>query len=124
MEGSKAPTSLEIATLSATIKHLDALYRNFYVTPPVDRRPNIAAMMSRTAKDPSSKESIAARLTPREKAVGWLLVQGRSPKAVSEALDISRATVYKHIEHMHSKLGASNQTEPIHILPEVFLGND
>lgn len=124
MEGSMAPTSLELATLSATIKHLDALYRNFYVTPPVDRRQGIAAMMSGPRKDTASNEPIAARLTPREKAVGWLLVQGRSPKAVSEALDISRATVYKHIEHMHRKLGTSNQTELIHILSEVFLGND
>ncbi|MGN0071503.1 MAG: response regulator transcription factor [Atopobiaceae bacterium] len=125
-EDMPAPTATELATLSATIRHLDALYRNFYVTPPAERKQGIAALLSGdargVAKDDS--QSLAACLTPREKAVGWLLVQGKSPKAAADALGISRATVYKHIEHMHRKLGASNQPELIHVLTQIFTGTD
>ena len=50
-------------------------------------------------------------LTPREREVLALLVEGKTNKEISEELIISQATVRLHVSNILSKLGASNRTE-------------
>ena len=58
-------------------------------------------------------ESAAARrlgLTPREREVLRLLVEGRSDRAIADALSISSRTVGAHVTHLLAKLGVESRT--------------
>jgi NarL family two-component system response regulator LiaR len=50
-------------------------------------------------------------LTPREREVLALLVQGKTNDGIAAALNISPATVRLHVSHILSKLEAQNRTE-------------
>ncbi len=50
-----------------------------------------------------------AGLTPREVEVLQLLSRGLSNKEIATHLVISRKTAGSHIEHIYSKIGASNR---------------
>jgi two-component system, NarL family, response regulator LiaR len=50
-------------------------------------------------------------LTPREREVLALLVQGKTNDAIARDLSISAATVRLHVSHILSKLEAQNRTE-------------
>jgi NarL family two-component system response regulator LiaR len=52
-----------------------------------------------------------SNLTPREREVLALLVEGKTNKEIAEELTISQATVRLHVSNILSKLGASNRTE-------------
>ncbi|MCH4083962.1 MAG: helix-turn-helix transcriptional regulator [Olsenella sp.] len=95
---------------------------------PASRAPRLADLVTGagtaagagTRREGGTPADDAARLTPREKAVGYELVQGHSPKQAAQVLGVSRATVYKHMEHMHHKLGVNNQTALIQRLNQMF----
>jgi len=50
-------------------------------------------------------------LTPREREILGLVVQGLTNKQIGEVLSLSAATVRAHIEHIIAKLGVSNRTQ-------------
>jgi NarL family two-component system response regulator LiaR len=50
-------------------------------------------------------------LTPREREVLALLVQGKTNNAIAQELMVSAATVRLHVSHILSKLEAQNRTE-------------
>ena len=52
-------------------------------------------------------------LTPREKEVLILLVEGMNNSAIAERLFISRSTAKAHVSNILSKLGVSNRAEAI-----------
>lgn len=54
-------------------------------------------------------------LTPRERDVLALVAEGRSNKAIAEALGISDQTVKFHVASITSKLGAANRTEAVRL---------
>ena len=49
-------------------------------------------------------------LTPREREVLDWLARGKSNAQIAEILEISSATVSKHLEHIYPKLGVENRT--------------
>jgi DNA-binding NarL/FixJ family response regulator len=63
-----------------------------------------------SASTPSG-DSIAKRMTAREREVLELLKDGRSNRAIAEALGIDEATVKAHLGRMLRKTGAHNRVE-------------
>jgi len=55
--------------------------------------------------------ALAAHLTPREKEVVALLVEGLSNKEIAAALGISTRTVSFHLDNIYTKLGVGSRTE-------------
>ena len=49
-------------------------------------------------------------LSPREREVLGLLVDGRSNKAIAQAMRLSEPTVKKHVQQVIGKLGAGDRT--------------
>jgi DNA-binding NarL/FixJ family response regulator len=49
-------------------------------------------------------------LTPREREVLRLLVDGRSNRAIAETLSLSERTVENHVLHILTKLGLESRT--------------
>ena len=63
-------------------------------------------------------EALATRtprtqLTPRERDVLSLLVEGKSNKEIGVALDISEATIKSHVSVILMKLGAADRTQAV-----------
>jgi DNA-binding NarL/FixJ family response regulator len=60
-----------------------------------------------------SRAEIVEELTPREREVLALLVQGKQNKEIAAELVIAERTVKFHISSIFGKLGASNRTEAV-----------
>ncbi|HEY4357660.1 MAG TPA: response regulator transcription factor [Acidobacteriaceae bacterium] len=58
-----------------------------------------------------SAEKLANLITPREREVLGLLMEGRSNREIAQALSIDEVTVKAHLGRMLRKAGASNRVE-------------
>jgi DNA-binding NarL/FixJ family response regulator len=58
----------------------------------------------------SGRNSDRAALTPREVEVLSWVAQGKANWAIGKILDLSSATVRKHLQHIYAKLGVENRT--------------
>jgi DNA-binding NarL/FixJ family response regulator len=61
------------------------------------------------ASDPASPATGMEELTPREREVLALLIQGSTNRQIAEALLITPNTTKKHVDHILQKLGASTR---------------
>jgi DNA-binding NarL/FixJ family response regulator len=66
---------------------------------------------SSSSSSAASADSIVKRMTAREREVLELLMDGRSNRAIAEALGIDEATVKAHLGRMLRKTGAHNRVE-------------
>lgn len=66
---------------------------------------------SASSSAPASGDRIEKRMTAREREVLELLMDGRSNRAIAEALGIDEATVKAHLGRMLRKTGAHNRVE-------------
>jgi DNA-binding NarL/FixJ family response regulator len=75
-------------------------------------QPQLARRLLRHFQD-AARSPEAPTLTPRETEILHLIARGLSNRAAAEALDLSRATVRTHLEHIYAKLDVSNRTEAV-----------
>jgi two-component system, LuxR family, response regulator FixJ len=68
-----------------------------------------------SAKDSAVQKRLAA-LTPREREVLDMIVEGKPNKTIAAALDISAKTVEGHRAHIMEKLDARNAAELVHLV--------
>ncbi len=61
-------------------------------------------------KLPAAAASLVEELTPRERAVLQLVVDGKTNREIGESLFISEDTAKKHVQNLVAKLGASDRT--------------
>ena len=61
----------------------------------------------------SSRQSPTPNLTPREKEVLAMLVEGKTNKEIGQSLHISLGTVRLHVSNILAKLDVTNRTEAV-----------
>lgn len=71
------------------------------------------AERAKAAREQSRYEQLLASLTPREREILALMIDGADNKAVSEKLHISYATVRTHVRSILAKLDARSQLDAV-----------
>ena len=78
-------------------------------------RPNRGAGVW-TFEDVSEKRPVTAELTPREREIAALLVEGKTSKVIARETDLSPRTVEMHRAKLMRKFSASTSSELVHKL--------
>ncbi|MGV7206787.1 LuxR C-terminal-related transcriptional regulator [Oxalobacteraceae bacterium A2-2] len=74
-----------------------------------------------TFEDVSEKRPVTAELTPREREIAALLVEGKTSKTIARQIDLSPRTVEMHRARLMRKFSASTSSELVHKLVGVQL---
>jgi PAS domain S-box-containing protein len=69
-----------------------------------------------TFEDLSEKRPVTAELTPREREIAALLVEGKTSKIIARETDLSPRTVEMHRAKLMRKFAASTSSELVHKL--------
>ena len=69
-----------------------------------------------TFEDVSEKRPVTAELTPREREIAALLVEGKTSKVIARETDLSPRTVEMHRARLMRKFSASTSSELVHKL--------
>ncbi len=69
-----------------------------------------------TFEDVSEKRPVSAELTPREREIAALLVEGKTSKIIARETDLSPRTVEMHRASLMRKFSASTSSELVHKL--------
>ena len=83
--------------------------RNFRRLLEEARRAAVEETVSTASSEESSQAAGMDELTPREREVLALLIQGSTNRQIAEALLITPNTTKKHVDHILQKLGASTR---------------
>jgi DNA-binding CsgD family transcriptional regulator len=74
-----------------------------------------------TFEDLSSKRPVTAELTPREREIAALLVEGKTSKLIARQIGLSPRTVEMHRANLMRKFSAATSSELVHRLMGVPL---
>ncbi len=69
-----------------------------------------------TFEDVSEKRPVTAQLTPREREIAALLVEGKTSKVIARQIDLSPRTVEMHRAKLMRKFAAATSSELVHKL--------
>ncbi|WP_278262526.1 LuxR C-terminal-related transcriptional regulator [Nocardia sp. AG03] len=76
-------------------------------------RPPADTASTTPSASPTAHQHNAIRLTPRQRQVLDLLVQGCTNRRIGRVLDITEQTVKAHLYVLYQKLGAADRTEAV-----------
>jgi len=78
-------------------------------------QPSLARSLLRHFRAPADKgkEEPYPHLTPREAEILQIIAKGLSNAEAAKVLEISRATIRTHLEHIYAKLSVSNRVEAV-----------
>jgi PAS domain S-box-containing protein len=76
-----------------------------------------------TFEDVSEKRPVTAELTPREREIAALLVEGKTSKTIARQIDLSPRTVEMHRAKLMRKFSAATSSELVHKLVGIQLNN-
>ena len=74
-----------------------------------------------TFEDVSEKRPVTAELTPREREIAALLVEGKTSKTIARQIDLSPRTVEMHRAKLMRKFSAATSSELVHKLVGLHL---
>ncbi len=74
-----------------------------------------------TFEDLSAKRLVTADLTPREREISALLVEGKTSKLIARQIGLSPRTVEMHRAKLMRKFGAATSTDLVHRLAGITL---
>ncbi|SFU63792.1 LuxR C-terminal-related transcriptional regulator [Pseudoduganella namucuonensis] len=74
-----------------------------------------------TFEDVSEKRPVTAELTPREREIAALLVEGKTSKLIARQVDLSPRTVEMHRARLMRKFEAATSSELVHKLVGLHL---
>ncbi|GAC1453042.1 MAG: hypothetical protein PVSMB10_10300 [Pseudarthrobacter sp.] len=66
-------------------------------------------MLVAAGQQPRRPHAAAGGLTPREVEILGMLCRGMTPGEIAANLFLSRKTVRNHVEHIYTKIGATNR---------------
>lgn len=69
-----------------------------------------------TFEDLSARRPVSAELTPREREIAALIVEGKTSKLIARQIDLSPRTVEMHRAKLMKKFSASTSSELVHKL--------
>jgi DNA-binding CsgD family transcriptional regulator len=69
-----------------------------------------------TFEDLSAKRPVSAELTPREREIAALLVEGKTSKLIARQISLSPRTVEMHRAKLMKKFSAATSSELVHKL--------
>ena len=72
-------------------------------------------------EDLSDKRVITAELTPREREIATLLIDGKTSKLIARQIGLSPRTVEMHRSRLMRKFSAANSSELVHRLQSVVI---
>jgi DNA-binding NarL/FixJ family response regulator len=101
---------------SEGVTEIEQVIRQVQLSPPGEHprtaRPN--KVWSRQARALAQRQARIVEdrdLTPRERQVIGLLVQGKSTTAIAMAMHVGKATLHAHLQHLFIKLGVHSRIE-------------
>jgi DNA-binding CsgD family transcriptional regulator len=63
-------------------------------------------------QQPHRRPAPPAGLTPREVEILGMLCRGMTPIEIAASLFLARKTLRNHVEHIYTKIGATNRVVP------------
>jgi DNA-binding NarL/FixJ family response regulator len=101
---------------SEGVVEIEQVIRRAHLPPAAQRgsTPHSEKAWSRQARALAQRQARIVKdqdLTPRERQVIVLLVQGRSTAAIARAMNVGRATLHAHLQHLFVKLGVHSRLE-------------
>jgi len=85
------------------------------------QRDNPFAITIWAFEDLSDKRVVTAELTPREREIATLLIDGKTSKLIARQIGLSPRTVEMHRSRLMRKFSAANSSELVHRLQSVVV---